>query len=116
MPRATATHPFEFQLAAWASAFAERLTGSPERSFLLLLDAQAAVERALFLPQPELRRLKEQAAAEGRPWVFYDPFDLPEYTWLEWSGVGRAALERLVGEPLQVEDGGEVPDARGVMF
>jgi hypothetical protein len=36
--------------------------------------------------------------------IFYDPFDPPEYRWLEWSGLPRATAEKLLGVAFEPRD------------
>jgi hypothetical protein len=46
----------------------------------------------------------EKLRAGGQPYIFLDPFDAPEYTWLEWSNVRRSTMERLMGGPFVESD------------
>lgn len=80
----------------WASSFRDG------RGFLLELvhDGSAQRVEAGTIAEPLARReLVDSAKASGARYIF-DPFDVPEYAWLEWAEMPRDALERLVGEPL----------------
>jgi hypothetical protein len=78
-----------------------------------------------FLPDGpvELERRLEDHARE-RPHLFYDPFDPPEYRWLAWKGLSRAAAEELLGIRFEGRDFVsfrdrteiEFPEEWGVMF
>src|SRR5688500_1871559 len=107
MPRSTAQWPFEFRLFAWAD---RRCLGN---GFLLTLGAdgreEGLVEGSGDIPLVD-RGLVDAAKASGARYVFFDPFDRPEYAWLEWKDVSQALLEQLVGEPLE----GEIPATWGV--
>ena len=98
MPHATNSYPFESKVFAWANEFARRMTGHNARAFILLLDGDGVVRSLHFsggqaFDAPE----KDRLAATAPGHIFYDPFDFPEYGYLSWSGVGRAAMERVTG-------------------
>jgi hypothetical protein len=54
--------------------------------------------------------------------MYFDPFDWPEYAWLEWKQVPRATLEQMLGEPWMKAFGTstagpkELPESWSVMF
>ena len=101
MPTATAKFPFEFKILEWANGFSRTMTGE-DRGFWLTLDSAHAVQQIIFGGFDMAAR--ETLAQSGRGWIFYDPFDAPEYAWLEWRNVPRAALERLLGKTLNEAD------------
>jgi len=37
-------------------------------------------------------------------WLFYDPFDSPEYIWLAWRNISRDVMEHLLGVSFQAKD------------
>jgi hypothetical protein len=40
----------------------------------------------------------------NEPFLFYDPFDLPEYSYLCWQAIERTVMERLLGEVFESAD------------
>jgi hypothetical protein len=111
MPHTTFAYPFEWKVCEFAGNLAATLAGG-DRSFVMVLDEAGAV---LFLTferpassWPEFVRGLEQA---DRPHLFYDPFDAPEYVWVAWHRVGRAAMERLLGQPFEDADFVRFPTA-----
>jgi hypothetical protein len=109
MPRSTAEWPFEFRLLAWADG---HCLGT---GFLLTLDADGR-EEGLVEGSGESalvdRALVDAVKVTGARYVFFDPFDKPEYAWLEWRDFPQHVFERLLGEPLE----GEVPATWSVML
>jgi len=76
----------------------------------MLLHSSGAVRRIFFGDgprafDPEMKK----ALTEANPsWLFYHPFDAPEYTWIEWQNVERTTMERLLGNPFDPLDFGTV--------
>jgi hypothetical protein len=48
----------------------------------------------------------------GRSFLSWDPYGWPEDAWMEWQGLSRAAMERLLGAPFQDDDFVNKLDAR----
>jgi hypothetical protein len=122
MPRSTVKYAFEHGLLAWASSFREG-----EGFFAVFGPTGQFVEVHMAHPTPSGKRLipherKEQLAQVHPSWLYFDPFDWPEYAWLEWHAVPQATLEKLIGEPwVQAFREGkgefpELPESWGVMF
>jgi len=42
--------------------------------------------------------------ASARSWIFYHPFDLPEYMYIGWKGVPETVLERVSGATIKSAD------------
>jgi hypothetical protein len=71
-----------------------------------------------------LQSVRDRSTAGDTPFLFYDPFDAPEYTWLEWQGIARPIMERLLGQAFvetdffSLKDGRQqpYPETWGVMF
>ena len=102
MPRSTVQYPFEFQVLEWAASFSVGLTGE-HRGFLLVVDEVGEV-RQFWSGEGKGHfdlALKEELVAENERWLFYDPFDAPEYTFIEWQGLESALLERLIGKAFE---------------
>lgn len=57
--------------------------------------------------------LQEAVTREAASWIYYDPFDWPEYAWLEWTAVMPQAWRRLLGPDA---DADAIPPSWGVMF
>ena len=99
MPRTTACYSFEFTIWDWMRKSSPPCAG--EHPTLLAyvsgeqIDSLHAWRRGAF-PASDGERLLD----ETRSWLFYDPFDAPEYAWLSWNGIDRPAMEALIGSPL----------------
>jgi hypothetical protein len=124
MPHSTVAYPFEGKVGAWAADLSQARTGTL-RSFLLTLVPDGAGNSfTLDFPAGDPRQAKERLQAAGTPFLFFDPFDAPVYTWLEWHHIARPAMERLLGRELadtdfiSVKGGGRrpYPESWGVMF
>lgn len=48
--------------------------------------------------------LKSKLMNSSQHWLFYHPFDAPEYMYLEWHNLQRSALERLLGKTFEPSD------------
>lgn len=104
MPHATYAYPFEFKIFGFADELSQRLSGG-ERSFLLIFDENGAA-RSLYFEHGEsswhdLTRKLESAEVS---FLFYDPFEAPEFYWLSWNKVDRPTMERLIGEAFMETD------------
>lgn len=125
MPRTTFAYGFEWKIHGWA----QRLRGGD--GFVALLGENGDVVRVVAAERTSGERCGSHAVMTeltggAARWIFYDPFDAPEYAWLQWQGVPRATWERLLGERFAAEDLlgfgrargplGEFPADWGVMF
>lgn len=114
MPRTTARHAFEFAIHGWAL----RLRDGD--GFLALLDDTGALVRVIEADHTSfgnrcVSHPVKDAVVAGEPrWIFYDPFDAPEYAWLSWEGVSKDMWNRLLADPF--DPGVDVPTSWGVMF
>ena len=106
MPRVTQAYPFEWKVLGFASSLSSRLaSGGGDRSFLMELDSDGAVRTLQFeCPEDSWHALKESLDRADTPYLFYDPFDVPEYTWLSWRRIDRPTMERLMGECFEDAD------------
>jgi hypothetical protein len=122
MPRSTVKYAFEHGLLAWATNFRAGagflVLFGPEGELLEIHEADAAQFGKRLVSHERKDRLTQAHPS----WLYFDPFDWPEYAWLEWSQVPRATLEQLLGEPwvqaLRSGKGGlpELPESWSVMF
>lgn len=105
MPHSTAKFHFELKVLGWASHFSRTMTGE-NRGFLITLDSGGAVHRIFFGTGPRHfdLTLKESLTKSNHCWIFYHPFDAPEYIWIEWQNVQRNVIERLIGTHLNETD------------
>lgn len=126
MPRATVSYPFEWKIHGWAL----QLRGGD--GFVVVLGEDGAVvrvvegDRVSFGNRCVSHEIMDEVTRGQARWVFYDPFDAPEYAWLQWQGVPRATWERLLGASFAAEDLHgfgrsrgtleDVPATWGVMF
>ena len=103
MPRATVAFPFEWTVVEAAHRQASAMGGTADgTAFLLLLDAGGD---AIGVKCGEAATTLAGELAEGAaPFVLFDPFDAPEYTWAEWRGLPRAVVERWLGRALHAPD------------
>lgn len=104
MPHATYAYPFEFKVFGFAGEFSQRLSGC-ERSFLLIFNENGAA-RSLYFEHAEnsWHELTRKLEGSGISFLFYDPFEAPEFYWLSWHKVERATMERLLGEAFEERD------------
>lgn len=115
MPHTTFSYPFEWKVHAWA----QRLRGGD--GFVAVLgeggDIIRTVEGDDASPGGRCvsHALKEEATRGEARWISYDPFDAPEYAWLQWQGVPRATWERLLGERFVAGDLVGFGRARGLL-
>jgi len=121
MPRSTAQYVFERWVLAWALNF------RAEAGFLVLFGPEGELlevheaDTAQFGNRLVSHERKDRLTQSHPSWLFFDPFDWPEYAWLQWNQVPRATLEQLIepwaklfrpekGEPQKL------PESWGVMF
>jgi hypothetical protein len=96
MPHSTQEYAFEFRVLDLVGGLCIRLAGEARR-MLLCFDRDGAL-------------LKAAIGADAAPdaaldvWLLYDPFDAPEYTYVEWHGVSRQTMERLMGAAFVAAD------------
>ena len=103
MPHTTFRYGFESRVLGAMGRLVQpwvSLTGNSP-TCLLIIDGDGSVTVKFSPRQVKSResldqkaRLAETAAA----YLFYDPFDVPEYEWLEWSNIDRGTMEALIGE------------------
>ena len=134
MPRTTYAYPFEWKVLNFAGDQSSRLTARENpQGFLMQFDEPGSVNRMEFgCPDEGWHVLKQACIDTGSAFLLFDPFDAPEYTWLEWQGIQRATMERLLGEAFEAPDfkkadvstpaapdlkpAGAFPDSWSVMF
>ena len=87
MPTTTATYGFEYKIWAWATRFSQQHTGERHKTFCADIDASGNIIGIVF-GADDSRALCESSAS----WIFYDPFDAPEYSWLAWEKVSQKAM------------------------
>ena len=122
MPRSTVRYAFEHGLLAWAGQFRGGdgflAVFGPGGNVTEVYVAEAAQSGKRLVSH----ELKERITREHTSWMFFDPFDWPEYAWLEWNQVPRATLELMLGEPwlkalaASAEGPKELPETWSVMF
>lgn len=133
MPHSTQAYPFEWKVLSFAAGLSTRLTGRDFQGFVMALDEEGGARAVSFEP-PEggWAGITGEMDRAGTPYLFYDPFDGPAYTWLSWKGIDRTVMERLLGEPFAdgdfttsappssrtpaLDPPGQFPSAWGVMF
>lgn len=101
MPRSTVKYIFEFKVLGGASAFSSRVTGE-NTAFLILFDYNWTVQRILFGNVADESR--SGLTDSNSKFFLYDPFDAPEYTFIEWKNLNREILERIMDYPFSEED------------
>ena len=122
MPRSTVQYAFEHGLLGWAQNFRAgagflALFG-PEGELLEVHEA----DTAQFGNRLVSHERKDRLTQSHPSWLYFDPFDWPEYAWLQWNQVPRATLKQLLGEHwgqalrLGKGDPQELPESWGVMF
>ena len=124
MPHSTVRYLFECRVHAWARQLrdGDGFVAIPgEDGSLTVHGGTLAWAGKVLVEHSDKDRLTCDAAR----WIFYDPFEWPEYAWLEWSNVPRPVLERLLGspfvpadlaDPLGTSGMTEIPESWSVMF
>ncbi len=87
----------------WAGQLAVKIGGVPARSFLLVLDDGGGGALG-FGDGSQFAETKKDFRAVGRRYIFFDPFDAPEYTWMEWHGITRQMMEARMGSSFEESD------------
>jgi hypothetical protein len=124
MPHSTFAYPFEWKVCEWAGSLSQARTGTLRRILLTLTPDAAGNRFTLDLPTGDIQQAKERLKRAGTRFLFFDPFDAPEYTWLEWLHISREAMEQLLGQEFVAADfinpteGKQqpYPETWGVMF
>jgi hypothetical protein len=131
MPHTTFEYGFEWRVLELAQTVCQSGARSVRTCLIPLDRSGARVSLVVDLRPHEWLPAKERLRQEGQPYLFFDPFDAPEYTWLEWFQVDRAAMERLLGRPFaeadfaplvgrrrapRLDPPGTFPESWGVMF
>ena len=107
MPHSTYGYPFEEKVFGYASQLSERLTGR-ELTFLMTLDFEGVIRALQFEPpKSSWHELTDRLTKADEAYLFYDPFDAPEYTWISWLSIKRSTMERLIGSPFDEIDFGK---------
>ena len=104
MPHATQGYPFEAQVLKFVHELSERFKN--DDSSLLIEFSDSGSLRSIHFESPgaSVYELRSQMVALGMSYIFYDPFDLPEYMFLCWEQVKQATMERLVGRRFKESD------------
>ncbi len=124
MPQATCEYQFEWKIFNWAKHFSRILTGHYHYAFFIVFTGNGLTKKIVFGDHPEEFDRKELEALqqEAFSWLFHDPFEGPEYTYVQWQNVDRRTIERLMGAGFEPNDFVsddktiEFPTSRGVMF
>ncbi len=105
MPHSTYQYLFEMRIGNWAASFVSKLNGG-NRGFLLLLDADGAIRQVYTGDHPSHfdHQLKETLTNQHSHWLFYDPFDAPEYTFIQWKSIEMSVFERFLKHTFEAAD------------
>lgn len=106
MPHMTQAYPFEWKVLGFAQNLSMTLAGKDgNASFLMVLNDNGAVRTLQFeCPKNGWHNLTNRLDESGAGYLFYDPFEAPEYTWLSWRLIDRSTMERLVGNCFEDAD------------
>jgi hypothetical protein len=104
MPHSTHAYVFELKVGEFAAQLSRPLTGEA-RTFLIVFGEDGAARSVIFeSPTPSWHDFVDELRAAGRPYLFYDPFDLPEYAYLTWHKLEQTVMEQLIGQDFQESD------------
>lgn len=104
VPHTTATFGFEFKIFGWAQALAQSLGRREDAGFVLVFDNDGTVRLTMVPVKLDAwQKIREQVAL-AESYILYDPFDIPEYAFLEWKGVARDRMESVVGQTFDEDD------------
>src|SRR5690349_7268294 len=101
MPHQTGHYGFAYKVASWVGGFRDG------KGFFVCLGANGDVTRVEEADGPRGNWTADRLhalEAECAHWIWYDPFDMPEWFALRWQGVPRAALEALIGQSFTDQD------------
>jgi len=124
MPHTTFAYWFEAKVSAWAGDLSQARTGTLRPFLLTLVPDAVGNPFTLDFHDEAVQSVRERHNTGGTPFLFFDPVDAPEYTWLEWQGILRPVMERLLGQAfvdadfISLKDGRQqpYPETLGVMF
>jgi hypothetical protein len=124
MPRATWKYQFEWKIFGWVKHFSSILTGHDHCAFFMVMTEDGRTSRVILGDQPEVFDRKELEALQrvSTSWLFHDPFEGSEYTYVQWQDVDRTTMERLIGASFEPGDFAsndqyiEFPSSWGVLF
>ena len=104
MPSSTATYPFEYKSLEALADISIRLNGEL-RTYLIIFDERGLISKVYF-ERVESTWFEEvdQLRSARQSHIFFDPFDVPEHTWVSWQGVQRCTMERFMGADFQTDD------------
>lgn len=98
MPHMTQAYPFEWKVLGFAASLASKLAGRGHHSFLMMVDGDGSVQSLQFeCPEDGWHKLTAKLDEAGASYIFYDPFDTPDYTWMSWRNIDRSTMERFIG-------------------
>lgn len=119
MPRSTSKYSFEYSVFEGCSKLAHKIWGNSTRGFgfTALIDANGKI--VLFKSNNLDGDQKSEYSGFGK--LFYDPFDAPEYTFIEWKNVTRKMMEKALDIDLKnnlgwPESMNDFPSSHQVMF
>ena len=124
MPHATCKYQFEWKILDWATHLSSILAGHCHYAFFMVFTEDGLAKKVILVDHPETFDRKELQALqeEASSWLFYDPFEGPVYTYIQWQNVDRRTIERLMGANFEPNDFVsndkpiEFPTSWGVMF
>ena len=104
MPNSTVNYPFEHKLFEAAAELSVKLSGEL-RTYLMVFDNRGRLchisfERSKSTWFEEVDQLR----IDHRPHIYFDPFNVPDQTWMSWLGVHRDIMERLMEIRFQASD------------
>jgi hypothetical protein len=92
----TAAFGFEFKIFDWAQQLVERMTARADVGFVLRFSSDGIVRLTMIPTQARLWTRIRSRQPHSKSYVVYDPFDVPEYAYLYWKDINRAAMESLI--------------------
>ena len=132
MPRSTFKYYFEMMVLGGMGKLSHQFSGSEgEQGFTVELDHSGHVKKWYSQLHYENFRDYFPSSDDGRKlsYIFYDPFDAPEYTYIAWQNVSKPTMERLLDitfedkhflpnfiEKGKTYSGMKFPESHGVMF
>ena len=101
MPHATHGYLFESQVLKFVHELSEKFTNQDSKLLIEFNESGSSKSIHFESPGSSIYELRSQMVARGCPYIFYDPFDLPEYMFLCWNQVEQATMERLIGRKFE---------------
>lgn len=106
MPQSTYRYPLEWKILRGLANMSELLANHADQAMFIVFTENGLTKKIILGDRP--RHLDhndlEGAKREASSWLFYHPFDAPEYIYVQWQNVELATMERLIRAGFEPND------------